>query len=106
MHPATVELASLPPSRGEIPFFLIGESMGGAVSILAASSGKFGFDGVLLVAPMCAIAPVSPAQASCSRSVVAGFSPDLNCAPSVMPLLYALRLCIGLRDSGRRLASR
>ena len=55
MHPLTVELASLPASGADLPFFLHGESMGGAVAILAAASGRFGFDGAVLVAPMCAL---------------------------------------------------
>jgi alpha-beta hydrolase superfamily lysophospholipase len=34
-----------------------GESMGGAVAILAAHRGAFPFDGVLLRAPMCGVHP-------------------------------------------------
>ena len=38
-----------------LPFFVTGESMGGAVAILAAHSRAFPFDGVVLRAPMCGI---------------------------------------------------
>ena len=50
------QLAALPAS---LPFFVYGESMGGAAAILAAHSGRFCFDGVLLRAPMVGIDPVS-----------------------------------------------
>ena len=45
-------LAALPH---HVPFYLFGESMGGAVAILAAHSGRVVVDGVLLRAPMCGI---------------------------------------------------
>jgi alpha-beta hydrolase superfamily lysophospholipase len=38
-----------------LPFFVMGESMGGAVAILAAHTRAFPFDGVVLRAPMCGI---------------------------------------------------
>lgn len=87
MHPAAVELASLPVSGADIPFFLMGESMGGAVAIVTAASGKFAFDGVLLVAPMCAIDPkmVPP------KCVVSTLTCMQRCCPAA-PLVPGPRL--------------
>ena len=58
VHPAAVELSVLPVTGADLPFFLLGESMGGAVSIACAASGRFPFAGVMLIAPMCGIDPV------------------------------------------------
>jgi alpha-beta hydrolase superfamily lysophospholipase len=52
-----VEAKTLLPKR--IPLFLLGESMGGAVAIMVAHDGRVKVDGVILIAPMCGIDPVS-----------------------------------------------
>ncbi len=49
-----------------IPVFLIGESMGGAVAIATAVSARVVLDGVLLLAPMCGMDPVSGMRISVS----------------------------------------
>ena len=41
-----------------VPFFILGESMGGALTALVIAEGRVKFAGAVLVAPMCGIDPV------------------------------------------------
>ena len=49
-----------PLLQSRLPYFLMGESMGGATACLMAASLGNKIDGVILIAPMCAVDPVGP----------------------------------------------
>lgn len=51
-----VWLEGRPELRG-LPHFLLGQSMGGAVALKVHLKEPLGWDGVILVAPMCKVSP-------------------------------------------------
>lgn len=82
LHPAAVELSGLPATGDALPFFLMGESMGGAVAIGTSATGRFPFVGVMLIAPMCGVDPVG-ASVPCGGGVGVGRGRFRSCSPCV-----------------------
>jgi pimeloyl-ACP methyl ester carboxylesterase len=104
---AAEELSRLPATANDIPFFLWGESFGGALSVLAAARSPVPFSGLILQAPLLALTEVSAdtCQWRCDLCAMpSASSPSYNVAHCAVAA--SVKGCVVAASCGKSFVSR